>query len=58
MAKSFACGEVVEGCKATFTGANEGEVLAQVAKHAKEAHNIPSPPPELVEKVKSKIKDA
>ena len=58
MAKTFACGEVVEGCKAKFTGADEGALMAQVAKHAKDAHGIASPPPELIEKVKGKIKDA
>lgn len=57
MTKKFACGDVVPGCAAKFEGKDEGEILAQVAKHAKDEHGIASPPPELVAQVKEKIKD-
>ncbi|HSF25927.1 MAG TPA: DUF1059 domain-containing protein [Actinomycetes bacterium] len=32
--KSFTCGDVVPGCEAVFTAADEEGILAQVADHA------------------------
>ena len=55
MTKKFACGDVVEGCNAKFTGDDDGEVLKQVAQHAKEAHGMPTVPAEVVEQVRQKI---
>lgn len=37
---SLACGDVVPGCDATFTGATQDEVLAKVAPHAATDHGI------------------
>jgi predicted small metal-binding protein len=57
MAKSFGCGDVVQGCKFTITAENEAEVLAQVAAHAASAHGIKDVTPELVAKVKAAMRE-
>jgi predicted small metal-binding protein len=53
--KQFACGSVVPGCQAVFTGKDEDEILGQVAEHAKADHGISDVSPELVESVRSNI---
>ena len=53
--KSFACGDVVPGCTQTFTGADDGAVLSQVAAHAAADHGLATVPPELVEQVRAAI---
>lgn len=53
--KSFACGDVVPGCEARWVCSSEDEVLAQVARHAAEAHGVPQPPAELVAAVRARI---
>jgi predicted small metal-binding protein len=53
--KTFACGDVVPGCTATFTGPDDDAVLAQVAAHATADHGLSSVPPELVEQVRASI---
>jgi predicted small metal-binding protein len=57
MAKQLACGDVVTGCKAVFTGKTEDEVLGQAAVHAKTAHGMSQIPPDVVAKVKAAIHD-
>lgn len=54
--KSFACGAVVPGCTATFTGRDESEILAAVARHAAEAHDLSEVPAEVVEQVVANIR--
>jgi predicted small metal-binding protein len=53
--KSFACGSVVPGCTATFTAETEGELLGQVAEHARAEHGMDEVPAELVEQVRARI---
>ena len=53
--KSSACGDVVPGCTRTFTGADDGAVLSQVAAHAAADHGLATVPPELVEQVRAAI---
>ena len=53
--KSFARGDVVPGCTATWLCSTEDEVLAAVAVHA-EDHGIVEVPAELVDQVRSKIR--
>jgi predicted small metal-binding protein len=55
--KQFACGAVVPGCDARFEGETEDEILRQVAEHARDAHGIEEPPPELVAAVQDGIED-
>ncbi|WP_235929091.1 DUF1059 domain-containing protein [Marisediminicola senii] len=38
--KSFACGDVVPGCEATWVCSTEDEMLALVASHANTVHGI------------------
>ncbi len=56
MTKTLACGEIMDGCSATFSAATEDEVLAQAGKHAAEDHGL-DVTPELVEVVRGHIRD-
>jgi predicted small metal-binding protein len=53
--KSFACGDVVPGCKATWLCSTEDELMAAVALHAHQEHGMAEIPAELAEQVRSKI---
>ncbi|MGH9165934.1 MAG: DUF1059 domain-containing protein [Acidimicrobiales bacterium] len=57
MGYSFACGDVMPGCAATFEADTEDELMGQVVNHAQEGHGLaPSDlSPETVEKVKAAI---
>lgn len=57
MEKTFACGEVVPGCKVVLTGKDEKEVLERAAAHAKSDHHMATIPPDVAAKVKAAIKD-
>jgi predicted small metal-binding protein len=57
VAKQLACGDVVTGCKAVFTGKTDDEVLGQAAVHAKADHGMVQIPPDVVAKVKAAIRD-
>ena len=54
--KEFSCGAVVPGCAAVFHAPDEGGILAQVAAHAREDHGLESVPAELVDAVRTNIK--
>jgi predicted small metal-binding protein len=49
--KQFACGDVVPGCDAHFVGSDEDEILALVAAHAAEVHDLVAVPQSLVDEV-------
>jgi predicted small metal-binding protein len=53
--KRFACGDVVPGCSVVFTAGSDSEILAQVARHAREDHGLTDIPDELVDAVRSSI---
>ena len=38
--KRFACGDIIPGCDATFTAADEEGIFALAAPHAAAAHGI------------------
>jgi predicted small metal-binding protein len=57
MAKKFSCGDVMAGCGWSATEASEQELFKKIAEHAKKDHNISSIPDDVVQKVKSKIKN-
>jgi len=38
--KQFSCGDVVPGCKASFTVETESELLQAIAAHAASGHGI------------------
>jgi predicted small metal-binding protein len=54
--KTFACGAVVPGCTATFTADTEEGVLEQVARHARDDHDLAEIPEELVRQVQANIR--
>jgi predicted small metal-binding protein len=56
--KSFACGAVVPGCDAVFTGADDDAILVAVARHARADHGLADVPAELVAQVRVAIVDA
>ena len=53
--KTFACGDVVPGCTAQFTAADESAILGLVAAHATADHGLTSVSPELVEAVRAAV---
>ena len=55
MDKVLRCGDLVSGCTFEARG-TEDEILQSAGKHAQEAHGM-TVTPELVEKVKSSIRD-
>ena len=56
MTKFLACGEIMEGCEATFEAESEEELLAQAGSHAVEVHGL-EVTPELVEVVRAHIRE-
>ena len=56
MTKTLACGEIMDGCPATFSAETEEEVLAQAGQHAADVHGL-EVTPELVEVVRGHIRD-
>ncbi|MEZ5287350.1 MAG: DUF1059 domain-containing protein [Vicinamibacterales bacterium] len=56
--KEFCCGDVVPGCTARFTGTTNEEILASVARHAREDHGLTEVPAELVQRVVACIRPA
>ena len=54
--KTFACGAVVPGCTASFTADTEEDILQQVARHAREDHDLPEVPDELVRQVLANLR--
>ena len=49
--KTFACGTVMPGCTAAFAAETEEGILDQVARHAREDHDLPELPEELVRQI-------
>jgi predicted small metal-binding protein len=56
MAKVLRCNDVMPGCPFEARGTEE-EVLAKAAEHAQKDHQIRELTPEVVDKVKSAIRD-
>lgn len=53
--KTFACGDVVPGCSARFSAADDDGILALVAGHAAADHGLTDVGPELVAAVRARI---
>ena len=53
--KSFACGDVVPGCEASWVCTTEQDVLRQVATHAAAAHGLLDIPADVVGAVRAAI---
>ncbi|MGY1735437.1 DUF1059 domain-containing protein [Geodermatophilus sp. SYSU D00684] len=56
--KTFSCGDVVPGCTASFTAADDAGILGQVAGHAAAHHGLAEVGPELVAAVCARIRAA
>lgn len=54
--KTLACGELLTGCPARFSGESVDEVLAQARRHVAEDHGM-EVTPELVAAVTAHIRD-
>jgi predicted small metal-binding protein len=56
MTKVLKCGDLMPGCPFEARGETTEDILKQAAAHARDVHHI-TPTPELVEKVKSAIRE-
>lgn len=50
----FACGDIMDGCAATFRGSHD-EILAQVSAHARDVHGLESVTPDISAAVKDRL---
>jgi predicted small metal-binding protein len=57
MTKVVNCKDVGFNCDGVIRAETEEKVLKLVAEHAKEVHDIQDVPPEVVEKVRSVMRD-
>ncbi len=57
MAKVLRCNDLMPGCPYEAKGANEDEVLAPAAEHAKTAHGLSEIPAGMLPQVRSAIRD-
>jgi predicted small metal-binding protein len=55
--KEFKCGAIVPGCKNTFQGESEEEILQQIELHARDAHGMHEVPPEVVDTIRAEIRE-
>lgn len=53
--KSFACGDVVPGCQATWVCSTEDDILTNVAAHAAADHGLVEVSADLVAAVRANI---
>ncbi len=53
--KTFACGDVIPGCSASFSADDEEGIFAQVSRHAAADHGVTDVTPELVAAVRAHI---
>jgi predicted small metal-binding protein len=53
--KTFACGDVIPGCGAHFSAADEDGIFSQAAAHAAAEHGVTNPTPELIQAVRDRI---
>lgn len=56
--KAFRCGDVVPGCRVEFLGADRDDVLAQVARHARDDHGLVELDAATVRQVSEQLRDA
>ena len=54
--KTFACGAVVPGCTASFTADTVESLLEQVARHAREDHDLPELSDELIREILANVR--
>jgi predicted small metal-binding protein len=54
--KTFACGDVIPGCSASFSAPDEAGIFVQVAGHAEGDHGVTDITPELIQAVRQAIR--
>jgi predicted small metal-binding protein len=57
MTKVLRCGDIVPGCDYEARADSEAELMQKAVQHARDAHGMQTIPPDVLEQVKSKIKD-
>jgi predicted small metal-binding protein len=57
MTKVLRCGDLMHGCEFEARAESEDELMQKAAQHAREAHSMETLSPEVVQLVKSKIRD-
>jgi predicted small metal-binding protein len=57
MAKTVSCRDVGMDCDFVAKGETNEDIMRQAAEHARTAHNMNEIPPEVVDKVRSAIRD-
>ena len=55
--KQFNCGDVVPGCEWVTRNEDEGELFAEIHSHAEEAHGMDEVPPEVMDMIRSVIRE-
>ncbi len=55
MTFKLACGDVMPGCTARFESDDQDQLLAQVARHAREEHQIEVITPEIRQTVLDRV---
>jgi predicted small metal-binding protein len=57
MSYAIACGDVMDGCPATFEAESKDELMGQVVEHARDAHGIDEVTPEVASAVGGAIRE-
>ena len=57
MTRVLRCGDIVGGCTEVIRGETDDEVMEKGSVHAAEAHGFRDAPPEIIQQVRSLIKD-
>ena len=57
MTKVLRCSDLMHGCDYVARAETEDELMQKAAQHAREKHGMQTVPPEVAEKIKSKIRD-
>jgi predicted small metal-binding protein len=55
--KEFYCGAVVPNCSKRFVAKTEQEILSQVSEHARKDHGMNAVPQDVVDRVRSLIRE-
>ncbi len=56
MTYELACGDVMPGCATTFTAPDRDELMAEIARHAQQAHGIVAITPDVADAVERNIR--
>lgn len=56
MTKVLRCSDLMHGCDYVARAESEDELMQKAASHAREKHGMQTVPPEVAQKIKSKIR--